>query len=83
MTVHNCPNGDAAGKPQPERLLNIKEVAERLNVSSRTVRRMVQHRDLPQPVCLGRRTKRWPSEAISTYLKRLTARSLSNLSGKQ
>lgn len=58
-----------------DRLLSIREVADRLHVSTATVHRLIQARDLDH-LRLGRRTIRIPESALHDYLTRCTVRRL-------
>ena len=49
-------------------MLTRSELARRLGVNTRTVRRMVLAGDLPEPVKMGRRTVRWNREDIEVFL---------------
>ncbi|MEO2107261.1 MAG: helix-turn-helix domain-containing protein [Actinomycetota bacterium] len=59
----------------PDTLLSIREVADRLSISTATVHRLIQVRDLDH-LRLGRRTIRIPESALSDYLTRCTVRRL-------
>lgn len=61
-------NGDRV-----ERLLTLKEVAEILRLSVRTVWRLIDKKDLPQPVRVGRSVRLFLSDVL-TYLERLRER---------
>lgn len=50
------------------RLLGVKELAERLNLSVRTVEQLHAERRLPVPVRLGR-VRRWDEVEVDTWLK--------------
>ena len=54
--------------------ITTKEIASRLNVTARTIRRMQVANQLPQPIRLGHRTIRWNWDEIVEFLrqKRLT-----------
>ncbi len=53
---------------QPDMLLTVKDVAELLCVTSRTVWRWALLGRIPRPVKLARRTVRWRASAIQTYI---------------
>ena len=53
-----------------KRLLKVAEVAEMLNVSARTVWRMVSSGELPRPVNVGR-CVRWRICDIDSYIQNL------------
>jgi len=54
-----------------DKLLNIKEVADVLGVSTRTVRRIVASGQLSIPKNVGKRNSRWLQSEIITYIKRM------------
>lgn len=56
-------------------LLSIRQVADRLSLSTATVHRLIQVRDLDH-LRLGRRTIRIPESAVHDYLTRCTVRRL-------
>jgi predicted DNA-binding transcriptional regulator AlpA len=58
---------------KPQLLLRVVEVARRVGMSPRHVRRLVQLKTFPQPVQLGRRCKRWLADDIDTYIRQLVA----------
>ena len=58
-------------KRQGPALLTIKQVAARLNVSERTVRRLVRERKLSRPRKLTDGAVRWFDADIRVYLYRL------------
>ncbi len=55
---------------ESSRPLTLKEVAERLNVGEKTVRRMVARGEFPRPRYLGG-SPRWFEEDVTHYLYRL------------
>lgn len=59
----------------PDTLLSIREVADRLSISTATVHRLIQVRDLDH-LRLGQRTIRIPESALRDYLIRCTVRRL-------
>ncbi|WP_108668637.1 helix-turn-helix domain-containing protein [Euzebya rosea] len=59
----------------PGTLLSIREAADRLSVSTATVHRLIQVRDLDH-LRLGRRTIRIRESALNDYLTRCTVRRL-------
>ena len=52
-------------------LLTIKQVAARLNVSERTVRRLVKEKKLSRPRRLTQGASRWFATDLRVYLYRL------------
>ena len=55
-------------------LLTKKQVAERLNVSPRTIENFTNRGILPK-VCLGTKTVRYPAEAIEKVIRNNTVNS--------
>ena len=53
------------------RLINVKEVANKLGVSTRTVYRMVDTGYLPSPIKLGSRSQRWVEHEVDEHLMNL------------
>ena len=52
----------------PERLLlNVREVAELLSISERTVWKMASCRELPAPLRIGR-SQRWSKKALEEWV---------------
>ena len=64
--VPTDPNTPIAGK-----LLRVSDVAERLGVSTRQIWRLVATFGLPEPITVGRRSKRWRPADIESYIKSL------------
>jgi excisionase family DNA binding protein len=56
------------------KLLSIERVARMLDVSTKTVRRMVESGELPEPILLSGKMKRWLKKDINIYLGRLIER---------
>lgn len=56
-----------AGHSQP-RMIDVREVATILSISTRSVWRLVSRGDLPQPIRLGR-TVRWRSTDIDRWIE--------------
>ncbi len=54
---------------EPVKLLNVGEVAAILSISTREVWRRADSGDLPQPVRLGARTRRWLREEIEAVIE--------------
>jgi len=54
----------------PPALLNVGEVARMLSISTREVWRRADSGDLPRPVRLGARTRRWPRDEIEAVIER-------------
>lgn len=52
-------------------LLKVKEVAELMGISTRQVWRLSAAGDLPAPIVLGRRTKRWRAAELEYHLSKL------------
>lgn len=52
------------------RLLTLKRVAARLDVSEKTVRRWMIENGFPQPVYLPGRTPRWDLRAVENWVIR-------------
>lgn len=55
---------------EPPKLLKVSEVAHRLNISTREVWRRADSGELPRPVKLGPRTRRWPPEEIEAVIEK-------------
>jgi excisionase family DNA binding protein len=53
-----------------ERFVSLKEVAEVLRVNTRTVYRLIQAGQMPQPVKVGR-SLRFPVSDVEVYIERL------------
>lgn len=51
-------------------LLRVRQVADRLGVSVRTVRRLIARGELPQPVKVGR-SSCIPADEVVAYVERL------------
>lgn len=62
-----------------EKLLNDKDVAEKLAISRASVWRFVSEGKLPRPVRLSESTQRWKASELNSYLASLQAEE-SNLS---
>jgi excisionase family DNA binding protein len=54
-------------------LLTAQQVAHRLSISVRTVWRMLERSELPQPVRYNRKLVRWRTRDIERYVEALTA----------
>ena len=68
--------GTASTGDTPERLLTVSEVARLLAISVRTVWRLRDTGELPQPVRVSRNLLRWRLSEIDAYMRRgSTARS--------
>lgn len=52
--------------------LTVKEVADRLSISVRSVYRLVAGGDLPRPVTLLRRKRLWRAADLQRYIDNLT-----------
>lgn len=52
------------------KLLTVSEVATILTISPREVWRRADSGELPQPIRLGPRTRRWPREEIEAVIER-------------
>lgn len=52
------------------KLLTVSEVATILTISTREVWRRVDSGELPRPIRLGLRTRRWPREEIEAVIER-------------
>ena len=50
-------------------LLDRRELTRRLNVSARTLDRMIQDGRLPRPIELRPRCRRWPSAQIDSWIE--------------
>lgn len=51
-------------------LMSVEDVAERLGVSVVTLWRMRTAGDFPEPMTIGRRSKRWRPETVEAYIER-------------
>ena len=49
-------------------LIDVKEVARRLDLSERTVWRLSSAGMLPRPVVIGGKSKRWRAEEIAAWV---------------
>jgi excisionase family DNA binding protein len=49
------------------KMMTMKQVADRLNVSENTVRRLSRQRLIPSAVRVGKRLLRWRAEEIEAY----------------
>jgi len=60
-------NKELSSKPNDDnaRMLTVKEIAERLRISERSVRRQVSRKLIPQPIYIGR-LARW---RLGTFLE--------------
>ena len=56
--------------PQPDRLLSVRDVAQRLSLCARSVWKMAAKGELPPPLHLGG-SRRWRESDISAYIERL------------
>lgn len=56
------------------RLIDVNNLAKRLDLSTRTLYRMLQRGHLPQPVRMGSRTVRWRLADVLAYVEGLEAR---------
>jgi predicted DNA-binding transcriptional regulator AlpA len=54
-----------------EPLLSALDVAARLSVCTRTVWRKVARGELPPPIHLGPKLRRWHARDVAQYLRRL------------
>ena len=59
----------AQAPPSPPPLLKPVEVAKRLQISTRTVQRMVEEGRFPSPIQLGSNTPRWRPHDIEEWLE--------------
>lgn len=66
ISMSNIAN-NASGSEFAALALNVNQVAMLLNISSRTIWRLVSLGDMPAPVSFGR-AKRWPRKAIESYV---------------
>ena len=53
----------------PERLMKIKEVAEYFSMNSRTLRRLWERGEFPQPIRLGK-VLRWREQSLVEFVNR-------------
>ncbi len=56
-----------------QKLLTVKQVAAALGLSTRTVWKLASKGDLPQPLTLGAKARRWPAADVDAYIGRLAA----------
>ena len=61
------PDATSENGPDDRLLISVKDVARILGVGVRTVWRMASSGDLPQPVTVGGRLKRWEIAAMETW----------------
>jgi prophage regulatory protein len=64
-------NTASEGASLPEMLLSVKDVAELLSISRRSVWRYVKRGKLPRPLYLSRRLLRWRASDVQRYLDSL------------
>jgi predicted DNA-binding transcriptional regulator AlpA len=64
-----------AAVEEARRLLNAKAVAERVQVTPRTLWRMVAAGEFPQPLRRGRKWSRWFARDVDEYLRKLEEKS--------
>lgn len=57
---------------EPARLMTVADVARILTISTREVWRRADSGELPRPVRLGARTRRWLREEIEAVIERAT-----------
>lgn len=58
--------------PEPDRLVSLSHAAERLDISIRTLYRLIAQKQLPEPVKVGRASKLYQSD-LNAYLVNLKA----------
>ena len=51
----------------PERLMRIEEVAKFFTITPRTIRRLWQRREFPEPIRLGKAV-RWREQAVIDFI---------------
>ena len=51
----------------PERLMRIEEVAKFFSIHPRTIRRLWQRREFPEPIRLGKAV-RWREQAVIDFI---------------
>lgn len=56
-------------------MMTPRQVASRLNVSIRTLWRLVYHDKFPQPVRYNRKLVRWTSKTVNEWLENQCSRS--------
>lgn len=54
-----------------KRLLNRREVLSRLNCSSATLHRKIVAGEIPRPLVLGAKMRRWEESTITAYIESL------------
>lgn len=59
---------------ESDRLLTVAEVAAMLTISKREVWRRADSGELPRPIRLGARTRRWPQDEIEAVIERAKRR---------
>jgi len=70
-TVKSGIKGGLNNRAADERLLNIKDVADRLKISIRSVWRLVARGELPSPMKIGRKILRFSSFELDNYIEHL------------
>jgi predicted DNA-binding transcriptional regulator AlpA len=60
--------------PALNRLLNLKELADRLSVSTRSVFRWTAEGRLPRPINVTKRSVRWDAAEVAEAVEKLAAR---------
>ena len=58
--------------PEPDRLVSLRQAAHRLDISVRTLYRLISRQELPEPVKVGRASKLYESD-LNAYLVTLKA----------
>ena len=58
-------------RERPTRLLTRKDLADRLQISPRTLSRMVSDQRLPRPILIGR-SVRWSETEIESWISKQT-----------
>jgi excisionase family DNA binding protein len=49
-------------------LLTIEEVADQLQVTPRTIERWIVSREIPPPIRIGRRVRRWKVDELQEWI---------------
>lgn len=62
--------GTDSGKVTDFELMTMKEVAEMAKISTKNVMRAVRRGELPRPVSVGKRSKRWIRSEVIEHLLR-------------
>ena len=66
-------NGKESVSRQEDRLIKITEVAELLDLSTRTIRSWIKQGKFPRPLVLSRNVNRWRLSEVLKLMKKLAS----------